>query len=145
MYYDWFWWSFVWLIPMSVLLWLVFSWNARRTLKWAREAGRREAYYPGLLHDGKRRGRGPRNYTRADSRIAEDVNDQLLVDEDLDPADVGVEVQEGVVTLCGTVESRADKVLAETLADAVAGVRDVHNQLTIRAHGVASERKGVID
>jgi hypothetical protein len=35
------------------------------------------------------------------------------------------------VTLSGTVENRAVKHLAETMAETVPGVRDIHNQLQV--------------
>lgn len=78
------------------------------------------------------RGRAPRNYVRADERIAEDVNQRLTDDDWLDPTDIEVSVDQGVVTLAGTVDSRADKRRAEDLAAGVSGVHDVMNSLRIR-------------
>ena len=40
-------------------------------------------------------------------------------------------VQDGEVTLEGTVQTRSMKHLAENLADEVAGVKDVHNRLRV--------------
>lgn len=76
-------------------------------------------------------GVGPRNYRRADDRIRDDVNDRLTVDPWLDPSDIEVSVQNGVATLTGSVASRADKRLAEDLADDAPGVVDVDNRLRI--------------
>lgn len=138
MYDGWFVWSLLWLIPFAALLWLIFSWSAgRSSARWGREAGPEDRYrgFGGTL--GYRRmprrfrGRGPRNYARSDARIEEDVNDRLLMEDEIDPSDVEVRVQDGVVTLLGHVGSRADKVLAESITDSVAGVRDVKNQLEI--------------
>jgi len=81
-------------------------------------------------------GRGPRNYRRTDARIAEDVNDRLTDDWQIDATDIEVTVDGGEVTLRGSVDSRADKRRAEDIADAVSGVRDVHNLLRIQRSDV---------
>lgn len=81
------------------------------------------------------RGVGPRNYQRSDERILEDVQDRFLEDPHLNPSDVDVTIHDGVVTLTGTVSDRAQKRRAEDLADAVSGVKDVDNRLTIRKPG----------
>ena len=77
-------------------------------------------------------GRGPLGYLRSERRIEEDVNEALTREPDLDPTDIEVRVQGDEVTLEGTVDSRADRRLAEDVAAAVAGVWDVHNRLKIR-------------
>ncbi|MBX3233790.1 MAG: BON domain-containing protein [Labilithrix sp.] len=81
-----------------------------------------------LLHAGK----APKNAVRADARILEDVNDALTYRGDLDATDIDVTVHAGEVTLTGTVTDRRSKRIAEEVAEGVLGVRDVHNQLTIR-------------
>jgi osmotically-inducible protein OsmY len=83
------------------------------------------------------RGRGPRNYTRSDARIAEDVNDRLTDDWSLDASDIEVEVEDREVTLSGKVASRADKRRAEDIADSVSGVTHVQNNLRVRQAGPA--------
>lgn len=85
-------------------------------------------------HQGQRRyapvrGRGPKNYTRPDERIYEDVCDRLTEDAVVDASDITVRVERGEVTLSGTVPSRDQKWRAEDCADQVAGVRDVVNLL----------------
>lgn len=80
---------------------------------------------------GSHAGKGPRGYTRTDDRIHEDVCDALMRDHDVDASDVEVRVEQGEVTLAGTVEDRLAKRRAEELADSCAGVRDVHNELRI--------------
>lgn len=77
-------------------------------------------------------GRGPKDYVRTDARIREDVCDRLSWDDEVDATDVTVTVKDGEVTLEGTVETRHMKRQAEDLAEAVAGVRDVHNQIRVR-------------
>src|SRR5882724_11631017 len=49
------------------------------------------------------RGRGPRGYKRSDDRIREDVNDRLSDQPRLDASGIDVTVNNGVVTLSGTV------------------------------------------
>ncbi len=79
--------------------------------------------------NGPHTGRGPRNYRRSDERIHEDVSHSLWADGQLDASEITVAVKDGVVTLDGTVDSRADKRAAEDLAWDVPGVVDVMNNL----------------
>jgi hypothetical protein len=76
-------------------------------------------------------GVGPRAYRRADDRIRDDVNDRLTDDPWLNAEAIEVSVANGVVTLAGTVASRADKRLADDLAGDAPGVIDVDNRLRI--------------
>jgi osmotically-inducible protein OsmY len=76
-------------------------------------------------------GRGPRNYQRSDERIREDVCERLTQHSHLDPSDVDIRVQNGEVTLEGTVNDRWSKRTAEDLAEGVWGVNVVHNMLRI--------------
>jgi BON domain len=77
------------------------------------------------------RGRGPKNYTRSDDRIREDVCERLTMDHDVDASEIEVNVASGAVTLTGTVDNRHAKRRAEDLAESVAGVTDVQNQIRI--------------
>ena len=76
-------------------------------------------------------GVGPRGYRRAADRIRDDVNDRLTDDPWLDASEIAVSVADGVVTLSGAVATRADKRLADDLADDVPGVIDVDNRLRL--------------
>lgn len=76
-------------------------------------------------------GRGPRGYRRSDERIADEVNEALTRDPDVDATDIAVRVAGGEVTLEGTVEDRRMKRLAEGAAESVSGVVDVHNRLRL--------------
>jgi osmotically-inducible protein OsmY len=76
-------------------------------------------------------GRGPKGYQRSDARITEDVCDRLTDAPDLDASDIEVRVNNGEVTLGGTVRTRGDKRLSEDLIERVAGVREVHNNLRV--------------
>jgi hypothetical protein len=49
----------------------------------------------------------------------------------IDATEIEVTVRQGEVTLSGTVESRAVKHLAETMAETVSGAKDIHNQLRV--------------
>jgi osmotically-inducible protein OsmY len=77
------------------------------------------------------RGKGPRNYTRSDDRMKEDINDRLSDDPFVDASDIDVSVSSGEVTLTGTVDHRSTKRRAEDLAEAVSGVRNVENRLRV--------------
>lgn len=85
------------------------------------------------------RGVGPRNYSRTDDRIREDLNERLTEADDLDASDLSVEVSNGVATLSGNVDHRWMKHRAEDLADACSGVRDVRNNIQVR-NGVGGQR-----
>lgn len=74
-------------------------------------------------------GLGPKNYTRADDRIREDVCERLTQDPDVDATEIEVQVQDGQVILTGTVDSRDAKWLAEDVAETVSGVKNVVNKL----------------
>jgi hypothetical protein len=87
------------------------------------------AKYP--AHSGRYAGVGPRGYQRTDARIREDVSEILWRDAEIDASDIDVTVENGEVTLEGTVETRWTKRLAEDDAWAAGGVYDVHNRLRI--------------
>ncbi len=90
---------------------------------------------------GQFAGRGPKGYKRSDDRIKEDVNEQLTRNPDLDASDIEVNVENGEVTLTGTVDARQAKRLAEDLAENCSGVQEVHNQLRVRHGQAASEHE----
>lgn len=77
------------------------------------------------------RGVGPRNYTRSDERIREDVCDQLSEDGEVDASNIDIEVEQGRVVLSGTVPERYMKHRAEDIADGCRGVQDVENRIRI--------------
>lgn len=79
------------------------------------------------------RGRGPGDYTRSDERIREDANDRLTDDHHVDARRISVRVEQGEVTLSGTVPDRAAKRRAEDLVERISGVRHVQNNLRIEA------------
>jgi osmotically-inducible protein OsmY len=67
-----------------------------------------------------------------DTDVQQDVLDEFVWDPEVEAAEVGVEVDDGVVTLTGTVESYMVKMAAEKAAQRVDGVRAVANDLSVR-------------
>jgi osmotically-inducible protein OsmY len=84
-------------------------------------------------------GHGPKGYQRSDERIREDVCERLTEHGDLDARDIEVHVVSREVTLQGSVASRADKRLAEDIADSVSGVSEIHNQLRVNQGTAGSD------
>jgi hypothetical protein len=88
------------------------------------------------------RGRPPRNYRRSDERVREDIYEQLSRGS-IDADDVTVEVQDGRVTLRGTVPDRWMKHTVEDIADNCPGVQDVDNQMRVqRGQGSSGGSQG---
>lgn len=83
------------------------------------------------IESGKYRGKGPRGYKRSDERIREDINDRLSDDPYIDATDIEVQVENGDVTLTGTVNNRDDKRRAEYISEMVSGVVNVENRLRL--------------
>ena len=69
---------------------------------------------------------------KTDKQIQLDVLAELDRDFRFRPAEIGVEVDQGVVTLTGTVSSYLKIGQAAELATAVSGVRDIANKLTVQ-------------
>jgi osmotically-inducible protein OsmY len=72
---------------------------------------------------------------KSDSQIQQAVIRELKWDTRVDETDVGVEVDEGVVTLTGTVETYVKRTAAQEAAHRVAGVLDVANDIHVRVPG----------
>lgn len=83
------------------------------------------------MSSGQHRGKGPKNYTRSEERIREDVSDMLTEDSFLDASEIEVMVKGGEVTLNGYVDSRYSKHRAEDLAEDIMGVTHVQNNLRV--------------
>ena len=64
-----------------------------------------------------------------DERIRKNVNDRMVDDTDLDASDIEVCVDDGAVTLSGSVDSLWDKRRAEDIAKSVFGVKGDNNKL----------------
>ena len=77
------------------------------------------------------RGRGPRNHVRSDDSIIDELISRMTDHDELDATEILVMVEGGVVTLTGEVPERRMKHLAEDLADAVRGVKDIDNRIRV--------------
>ena len=75
--------------------------------------------------------------TRTDEEIQREVLEELRWDARVQPNEVGVAVQDGVVTLAGWVDSYAKKWAAEEAAHRVRGVAAVANDLEVRLPSAA--------
>lgn len=95
------------------------------------------------MQDGRasHHGKGPKGYRRSDERIRDDVSDRLSDDHWLDASDIEVKVENGEVTLSGTVTDRESKRRAERLAESCGGVSDVQNNIKVR-HGSSTSSEG---
>jgi osmotically-inducible protein OsmY len=91
---------------------------------------------------GQYKGKGPKNYSRSDDRIKEDINDRLADDPFVDASEIDVTVSSGEVTLTGSVDHRSSKRRAEDLAEAVSGVKNVENRLRVSQTASSSTSYG---
>jgi osmotically-inducible protein OsmY len=91
--------------------------------------------YPGGALDTlvrlSKRGRGPKNYRSSDERLMEVICDRVTDDPFIDAQDVRIDVQQGEVTLTGSVHSRQQKHALEDLIADVTGVSNIHNRLRV--------------
>jgi hypothetical protein len=78
------------------------------------------------------RGKGPKGFTRTDERIKEDISCRLTDDAYVDASNVEVAVENGEVTLTGSVPDRSSKRRAEVIAELVSGVSNVENRLRVK-------------
>jgi osmotically-inducible protein OsmY len=68
---------------------------------------------------------------KTDSQIQQDVLNELKWDTRVTETEVGVEVDDGIVTLTGNVPTYAKKIAAEEAAHRVFGVLDVANDVQV--------------
>jgi osmotically-inducible protein OsmY len=68
---------------------------------------------------------------RADAEVQSDVEQALVDDPATDAFEVKPRVEEGVVTLEGSVDSETEKELAAKVSAGVGGVRRVQNELAV--------------
>ncbi|WP_291515471.1 BON domain-containing protein [Bdellovibrio sp. ArHS] len=81
---------------------------------------------------GQYYGKGPRGFTRTDERIKEEVCEGLTRHGLIDAQDIEVDVDNGIVTLAGTVPERKMKHLAEDCAESCLGVKDIVNNIRVK-------------
>lgn len=98
-------------------------------------SGYPEGQYGSTRTRGRFTGRGPKNYTRSDDRIREDVSDRLEQHGEIDATEIEVRVETAEVILEGTVPDRRTKRLAEDVVEDTPGVKQVHNRLRIQGNG----------
>ena len=72
---------------------------------------------------------------KTDQEIQQDVFLELRWDSRVDQTEVGVEVDQGIVTLSGTVNSYAKKLAAREAAHRVVGVLDVADNIQVKTPG----------
>jgi hypothetical protein len=81
------------------------------------------------VRDRNHFGKGPKGYRRSSDRIYEDVCEALTLHPEVDAREIEINLEDGVVTLSGTVEGRRMKRLAEMVSETIPGVEDVVNLL----------------
>jgi osmotically-inducible protein OsmY len=69
---------------------------------------------------------------KSDSKIQQDVMDELQWEPSVDHANIGVAVKDGIVTLSGFVSTYTSKLAAEKAARRVAGVRGLAEEIEVR-------------
>jgi osmotically-inducible protein OsmY len=72
---------------------------------------------------------------KTDAQVQQDVLSELKWDSRVEETDVGVEVENGIVTLTGGVSSYAKRMAAQEAAHRVSGVLDVANDLQVHVPG----------
>jgi osmotically-inducible protein OsmY len=75
---------------------------------------------------------------KTDSEVQQEVLRELKWDTRIDETDVGVEIDDGIVTLTGTVSSWGKRVAAEEAAHRVRGVLDVANDIVVKIPGTGA-------
>jgi hypothetical protein len=83
--------------------------------------------------------RGPKNWTRSDERITDDVCERLADDPWVDASDIEVVVHHGEITLTGVVDDRQQRHRAAQLAESVRGVIDVVNRIRVASREIVRE------
>lgn len=71
-----------------------------------------------------------------DKQLRLDIIDELDFEPSIDAADIGVAVDQGVVTLTGHVRSYSDKVTALDIVENVLGVRAIADEIEVRPVGM---------
>lgn len=72
---------------------------------------------------------------KTDTQLQKDVIDELRWEPRVNEAEIAVSAKEGVVTLTGTVETFAQKYVAERAVERVAGVRAVADDVKVKVSG----------
>ncbi|MCA1408372.1 BON domain-containing protein [Ensifer sp. IC3342] len=67
-----------------------------------------------------------------DIRLRQDILDELEYEPSIDAANIGVAVENGIVTLTGHVASFAEKHAAERIAERMTGIRAIAQEIEVR-------------
>lgn len=70
-----------------------------------------------------------------DKQLRLDILDELDFEPSIDSADIGVAVDDGIVTLTGHVRSFSDKLTATRIVENIRGVRAIADELEVRPVG----------
>ena len=70
-----------------------------------------------------------------DSKLRQDVIDELDFEPSIDAADIGVAAEDGIATLTGHVPTYAQKDMAEKVASRVKGVKGIAQEIEVRPAG----------
>lgn len=70
-----------------------------------------------------------------DKQLRLDIIDELDFEPSIDAADIGVAVDQGVVTLTGHVRSYSDKITTLDIVEKVVGVRAIADEIEVRPIG----------
>jgi osmotically-inducible protein OsmY len=70
-----------------------------------------------------------------DTNLRQDIIDELDFEPSIDSADIGVAVQNGIVTLTGHVPTYAQKVTVEDVVRRVKGVKGIAEEIEVRPFG----------
>jgi osmotically-inducible protein OsmY len=73
---------------------------------------------------------------KTDLQLQKDVQDELKWEPSVTPSEIGVSVNNGVVTLGGTVPTYAEKCAAERAAQRVEGVKAVAENIQVKLTGI---------
>lgn len=71
----------------------------------------------------------------SDTTLRQDIQDALEAEPSIDAADIGVAVEDGIVTLTGHVPNFAQKATVETLVGRIRGVKGIAEELEVRYQG----------
>lgn len=88
------------------------------------------------------RNRGPKGFQRSDERIKEEICERLVQNINADLSEIELKVQNGDVTLSGSVQDKHLKRVVEDITESVMGVKDVNNQIRISRTSGTSQTEG---
>lgn len=97
-----------------------------------RDFSRKRAFDDRTRESSNFRGVGPKGYRRSDDRILEEACERLYRSPEVDPSNIEVSVEEGVIILKGSVEKRSYKIAAERIIEHLPGVMDVRNEVVVQ-------------